>query len=409
MKEKKSGLFSDLIVLELGSVLACPSVGAFFAELGAQVIKVENVTTGGDVTRTWRLPAENRESDISGYFSCVNWGKKSLALDLSRPESAEILKSLIPKTDIVLVNYKPGDAVKLGTDYPSLNKLNPRIIYGHITGYGPDNPRAGYDAIIQGESGFTYMNGEPDGLPTKLPVALMDLLAAHQLKEGILLALIQRERTGRGDCIHVSLMQSGIASLANQATNWLVGGQIPERMGSDHPNIVPYGTIFSTADGKEIVLAVGSDRQFEKLCALLNRPDLAQDNRFRTNPARVQHRDEIKQILQDLIHRFTREPLLDLLQKEFIPAGAVNNMKEVFCTPQAQEMLLHGTMDETQAIQGFRNNVFHFHEQDVLRSEIPVPPHYGQHSRSILTETLGYSREKIEQLIASEVIHVREE
>jgi len=204
-------------------------------------------------------------------------------------------------------------------------------------------------------------------------------------------------------------MQSGIASLANQAANWLVGGEIPKRMGSDHPNIVPYGTIFSTADEKEIVLAVGSDKQFEKLCFILKKPEIASDERYRTNHARVRHREEVKTLLQEQIGMFDRDPLLSQLRAEYIPAGAVNNMKEVFLTPQAQEMILEGKTDRQNPIQGFRNNVFHFHEQEIRLPEMSPPPHYGQHSRAILTELLGYSREKIEALNASEVIHVREE
>ena len=246
-----------LKVLELASVLAGPSVGMFFAELGATVYKIENVTTHGDVTRKWKLPKEDADTDISGYFSSVNWGKSSFAVDLCREEGLNIIYELAAQCDIVLVSYKPGDAEKLRVDYPTLKRYNEKLIYSHITGYGLQNPRAGFDAIIQAESGFTFMNGQPDGPPTKMPVALMDVLAAHHLKEAILLALYYREKTGKGQYIEASLFKAGVSSLANQATNWLVGRAIPQRMGSDHPNIVPYGTIFKTADGKEIVLAHG--------------------------------------------------------------------------------------------------------------------------------------------------------
>jgi len=399
------GVLHDLTVLELGSVLACPAVGLFLAELGARVVKLENTTTRGDVTRTWKLPGEDPADDVSGYFSCVNWGKESLALDLTRPEAREILRRLAGQSDVALVNYKPGDAEKLGADYPTLRGVNPRLIYGHITGYGLDSPRAGYDAIIQGESGFTHMNGEPDGPPVKLPVALMDLLAAHQLKEGILLALYRRERTGRGEYLDVSLMQAGIASLANQATNWLVGGQIPGRLGSDHPSIVPYGTIFPTADGKEIVLAVGSDRQFERLCAVLGRSDLSSDPRFRTNRARVLNREEIKALLRPLIAGHARDPLLARLEAEFVPAGAVNDMAEVFATPQARRLLLEGSLDGRRPIAGVRSAVFRSHEGDPTRRPLPPPPRYGAHSRRILEELLGYAPAQIEGLVRDGVVH----
>lgn len=399
------GALSDLTVLELGSVLACPAVGVFLAELGARVIKLENTTTRGDVTRTWKLPSEDPASDISGYFSCVNWGKQSLAVDLTRLEARDILHRLAAKSDVVLVNYKPGDAEKLGADYATLARLNPRLVYGHITGYGLDSSRAGYDAVIQAESGFTGMNGEPDGPPVKLPVALMDLLAAHQLKEGILLALYRREQTGRGASLDVSLMQAGIASLANQAANWLVGGRIPGRMGSDHPSIVPYGTIFGTADGKEIVLAVGADRQFERLCTILGRPDLAADPRFRTNPARVKNREELKAILRPLVATHPRDALLATLEAEVVPAGAVNDMKDVFATAQAKSMLLAGSIDGGTSITGFRTAVFQVHGAEVYQRPLSPPPHYGQHTRQILGDLLGFSTQEVDALTQAGIVH----
>lgn len=229
------GALAGLKVIELANVLAGPSIGTFLAELGAKVIKVENISTEGDVTRKWKLPKESESTDISGYFSCVNWGKTSLALDLTAPEGLKIIHDLTKTSDIVLASYKPGDAEKLNVDYATLKNIQERIIYAHITGYGLQNPRAGFDAIVQAESGFTYMNGERGGPPVKMPVALMDVLTAHQIKEAILLALLHREKTGKGQFIDASLFQSGVASLVNQATNWLVGKAIPERIGSDHP------------------------------------------------------------------------------------------------------------------------------------------------------------------------------
>ncbi len=398
--------FANLTVLELGSVLAAPAVGVFFAELGAQVIKVENLVTRGDVTRTWKLPNEDEKTDISSYFSCVNWGKKSLAIDLRFDRAKELLYELTKKSDIVLVNYKVGDAEKLGTDYDTLSKINPAIIYAHITGYGLESQRAGYDAIIQAESGFTYINGEPDGPPTKLPVALMDLLAAHQLKEAILVALLRREKTGEGAYVASSLFQSGVASLANQATNWLVAGKIPQRMGSDHPNIVPYGTIFTTADDKEIVLAVGSDKQFEKLCQILNRPDLNQDERFRTNYQRVINRTLLKSVLAEEIRKFKRDELLSRLEKNFVPAGAVNNIKEVFETSEAKKIILKAEKEQREIL-GMRNVVFEFKNNGICRSEIAPPPHFGEHTAEILKEFLGIDQNAYQNLLDLGVIYER--
>ncbi len=394
-------------VIELANVLAGPSVGLFLAEMGATVIKVENVRSCGDVTRHWKLPTEDPDTDISGYFSCVNWGKQSLAIDITREEGLEIVHKLAVKCDIVLASYKPGDAERLRVDYPALSKLNSNLIYAHVTGYGMNNSRAGYDAIIQAESGFTYMNGEPDGKPTKMPVALMDVLAAHHIKEAVLLALLARERGGSGQYIEASLLKSGVASLANQATNWLVGNSIPQRMGSDHPNIVPYGTIFTTADRKEIVLAVGTDKQFAELCKLLGRPELAEDERYRKNFNRVVNSTDLKNELQNLIGNYKREEILDLLQKSRVPAGGVFDMKEVFETPEAQEMLLESDLN-SQPVRGVSSVAFNSDSISV-KKDLSPPPHYGQDSRQVLADMLGFSLKQIDKLIEQNVIYAKEE
>ncbi len=386
-------------------MLAGPSVGLFLAEMGATVIKVENIRSGGDVTRHWKLPSEDPETDISGYFSCVNWGKQSIALDITLEEGLEIVYKLAGHCDILLASYKPGDAEKLKVDYSSLKKLNSNLIYAHVTGYGMTNPRAGYDAIIQAESGFTFMNGEPDGKPTKMPVALMDVLAAHQIKEAILLALLARERGGRGQYIEASLLKSGVASLANQATNWLVGNSVPQRMGSDHPNIVPYGTIFSTADGKEIVLAVGTDKQFGELCHLLGKPGLAEDEKFKKNYNRVVNSSRLKVELQKLIGQYKREEILELFQSRRIPAGGVLNMKEVFETPEAREMMLEADMN-SGSILGVSSVAF-TSDSFRIKNDLSPPPHYGQHSKLILAELLGFTSGQTDKLLEKNVVYAK--
>ncbi len=404
--DKKTDLpLEGITVLELANVLAGPSVGMFMAELGAQVLKVENVKSSGDVTRHWKLSTEDPKTDISAYFSCVNWGKKSLALDLSTDEGLEIIYDIARKSDVVLVSYKPGDAEKLKVDYPGLKEINPDIIFAHVTGYGLMTRRAGYDAIIQAESGFTYMNGEPEGNPVKMPVALMDVLAAHQLKEAILLALWSRERHGGGQYIESSLYKSGVASLANQATNWLVGEAIPKRMGSDHPNIVPYGTIFRTADDKEIVLAVGTDKQFRELCKLLGKPELADDKRFEKNQERVKNSGLIKSLLQELIGKYTREDILEKMSEKAVPAGGVYNMKEVFETAHAQEMLFEEPLN-SGTIKGVRSVSFTC-DNIASMEKLSRPPRYGEHTRDILSGLLGLEDDRIEGLINKGVIYAK--
>jgi crotonobetainyl-CoA:carnitine CoA-transferase CaiB-like acyl-CoA transferase len=403
MERASNSPLSGIKVLELASVLAGPSIGMFLAELGADVIKIENLVTEGDVTRKWKLPTESADTDISGYYSCVNWGKKSLAIDLTKCDGLNIIYELGKRSDIILASYKPGDAEKLSVDYATFKNLNQKVIYSHITGYGLQNDRAGFDAIIQAESGFTYMNGEPDGTPTKMPVALMDVLAAHHLKEAILLALYQRERNGVGCYIDASLFKAGLSSLANQATNWLVGKSIPKRMGSDHPNIVPYGTIFKTSDGKGIVIAVGTEKQFQELCALLGKPELACDPKFSKNLCRVQNKDEIKAILQDLISKYDRETILNMLDQRKVPAGGVFNMQEVFETPEAQEMILDAPING-QNIQGVSSVAFNINGEKPS-STVLHPPHYGEHSRAILNEMLGIPNNQIDSLIDQNVVY----
>ncbi|NBP70046.1 MAG: CoA transferase, partial [Cytophagia bacterium] len=305
-------MFQEIKVLELASVLAGPSVGQFFAELGASVIKVENSTTGGDVTRSWKGASEQSD-DRSAYFCAVNWGKKSVALDLTSAAGKKIVQQLAAKSDIVIASYKAGDAEKLGVAYEQLKVNNPQLIYGQITGYGSDDDRVGYDAVIQAESGFMFMNGEPGGASLKMPVALIDILAGHQLKEALLIALLKRERSGVGSFVEVSLIQTALASLANQATNFLMSGKVPQKQGSLHPNIAPYGEVFVTKDGKTLLLAVGNDKQFKDLCQVLGTPELAEDLLYRTNHDRVVNRLALGNALKVLIGKHTADTLLPQL------------------------------------------------------------------------------------------------
>ncbi len=365
-----NSIFNEMLVLELASVLAGPSVGQFFAELGAKVIKIENAATKGDVTRSWKLSSESADTDTPAYFCAANWGKTSVALNLTNNSDLQQLYDLVKKADLIIASYKPGDAEKLKVDYKTLQSINPSLIYGHITGYGPEDARAGYDAVIQAESGFMYLNGEPESLPTKMPVALMDVLTAHQLKEGLLVALLQRERTGKGQLIQVSLLEAAISALANQATAYLVADQTPTRMGSEHPNIVPYGSVYTTKDQKQLVLAIGDDRQFKRLCAILGAPQLADNPHFTTNYHRVQNRKELNTILSKLITLNNRDEILDKMHRQHVPAGAVNTIPEVFRLPQAKNMLLQ----HKAAKPGIRQVAFKLEGQESV--SLSPPPLY---------------------------------
>ena len=327
-----------LKVLELASVLAGPSVGMFLAELGAEVLKIE--PPQGDVTRSWRLPKENSPQGQSAYYAAINWGKKVLNLDLKTAEARAQIYELIPQMDIVLCNFKPQSAQTLGLDYAQVQKLNPRLIYAELSGFGSHDPRPAFDVVIQAEAGFMYLNGESQGPPLKMPVALMDVLAAHQLRSGILYALWQRERHGRGGLVRVSLLESGLAALVNQATNWLVAGQLPEAQGSLHPNIAPYGEVFYTAEHWPLVLAIGNDKQFQTLCQLLGRTDLGQDPRFENNSLRLQHRSQLQTELKAAFALCQGSELLIACEKHQVPLGRIRNMAQVMELEQAQKMLL---------------------------------------------------------------------
>jgi crotonobetainyl-CoA:carnitine CoA-transferase CaiB-like acyl-CoA transferase len=334
-----NNIFKDLKVVELAGVLAGPSVGHFFAELGASVLKIENPNTHGDVTRSWKLKSEDPKDPGSAYFWSVNSQKEFLDLDISKPAGLETLYGLLKTADLVITNYKAGDDVKLKVDYPTLTALNPKLIVASINGFGSGSPRTAYDLILQAESGFMFMNGEAGSKPVKMPVALIDLLAGHQLKEGILIGLLNRYKTGKGCHVSVSLFDSAIASLANQATNWLIGHELPKAMGSLHPNIAPYGELFDTKDNQLVTFAIGSNKQFKNLCELIEFPGLANDPKYANNHLRVNNRTQLYAILYDYVKQFQFKDLFRLCLEREIPVGKIRNLKEVFELPEARHMI----------------------------------------------------------------------
>lgn len=338
-----NSIFKDLKVLELSSVLAGPAVGMFFAELGAKVIKVENSKTGGDVTRSWKMNGESPDSNTSAYYHSVNWNKEVHQVNLGDEQVRGKVYDWVKSFDIVLTNFKHGSAEKLGMDYASLKKINPAIIYGSISAYGKLDPRPGFDVSMQAETGWVYMNGDENSPPAKLPVALIDILAAHQLKEGLLIALMKRMQSGgkRGSEVHVSLYNASIASLANQASNWLNLGFVPQRIGSKHPNIAPYGDILTTKDGLQVMLTTGTQKQFESLCHALGLNELIDNPKFKTNAQRLQNRTELVNALQ---HQVSERSLDEITTKNpdvkasMIP---IQNLEQVFANPKAQQMALN--------------------------------------------------------------------
>jgi crotonobetainyl-CoA:carnitine CoA-transferase CaiB-like acyl-CoA transferase len=330
--------FKELKVIELASVLAGPAVGMFFAELGAEVIKIENKNTGGDVTRGWKLPTENKKDKTSAYFYSVNYGKQHLFLNIKESNDYQQLIQLIKTADIIISNFKKGDDKKLKVDFNTLKKINQTLIYANISGFGENSDRVAFDLVLQAESGFMSMNGTKESGPLKMPVALIDILAAHQLKEGILTALLQREKTGKGLKVSVSLLDSAVASLANQASNWLIGKQLPTRTGSLHPNIAPYGEIFKTKDQFEITLAIGSESQFKDLCSILK---ITISNIFESNALRVKNRVALFKIIQEKIAQKNLKWHITTFEKAQVPYGQIKNLEQVFSDKKMNSHLLN--------------------------------------------------------------------
>jgi crotonobetainyl-CoA:carnitine CoA-transferase CaiB-like acyl-CoA transferase len=337
-------LFEGLKVVDCSSVLAGPQVGTFFAELGAHVIKFENAKTNGDVTRTWHTPSESKDK-ISSYYSSINYKKEIRFVDLTNEKDIALIHSELETADIVLSNFKGSDATKFQLNAELLSQKFPRLIQGVIRGFEFEKDRVAYDVVLQAETGFMFMNGSSDGPPTKMPVALIDVLAAHHLKEGILCALIQKAKTGKGSCVEVSLEKAALASLANQASYFLMTGNIPQRLGSLHPNIAPYGELFQTQDKKWVVLAIGSDTQFKKLCLILNDTNASSDIRFSSNTERVKHRIVLKEMLQKAFDQISCSDFEIEAQESGVPYGRVRNMKEVFERDAAVKNILHESIE----------------------------------------------------------------
>jgi crotonobetainyl-CoA:carnitine CoA-transferase CaiB-like acyl-CoA transferase len=338
--------FKGLKVLELASVLAGPAVGMFFAELGATVTKVENGKTGGDVTRTWKHASEDPADPISAYWCSVNWGKKHLFLDLYDPQDQQIVLEMATGADLLISNFKPSSAQRMGLSPENLMSLNPGLIYAQLNAFAdPEDESPAFDMVLQAEAGFLHMCGERDRPPVRMPVAFVDILAAHQLKEAILIALLHREKTGKGAFVQTSLMESALASLMNQASNYMMTGNIPSRMGTQHPNIAPYGDIFNCLDGGQVLLAIGTERQFSQFCTLIACPELLKDERFADNAVRVRNRAALLEVIRPILATKALAEWMMLFKHYAVPAAQIRDMKQVFDIPAAQSMILEEKLE----------------------------------------------------------------
>lgn len=382
-------------VLDMSRILAGPFCAMVLGDLGAEVIKVERPGTGDD-TRAWGPPFAGGES---AYYLCANRNKKSLTVNLKSPQGQGVIRRLATVSDVLIENYKVGELAQLGLGYADLEQLNPGLVFCSITGYGqtgPDKDLPGYDFIIQGRGGVMSITGEPEGEPMKVGVAIADVTAGLYAANAIQAALLARSRTGQGQAIDISLLDTQVTWLANVASNYLVSGKRPGRLGNGHPTIVPYQS-FHSQDGI-FCLAVGNDGQWRKLCQLLG-TDWADDERFATNPARVEYREIIIPLLQDAFSRYETGHWLRALREAGIPCGPVQAIDEVFADPQvvARNMVWtapHPTAGEVQLTASPLNL-----SATPVACRLP-PPLLGEHTTEILTSVLGHSEEEVEQLRA---------
>jgi crotonobetainyl-CoA:carnitine CoA-transferase CaiB-like acyl-CoA transferase len=349
----------ELRVVELARILAGPWIGQTLADLGAEVIKVES--PGGDDTRSWgppfieRIRPDGATEKVAAYFHSANRGKTSVICDFKNPDDLARLKEMIASSDVVIENFKRGGLEKFGLDYPAMARLNPRLVYASITGFGQTGPRAsqpGYDFLLQGMCGIMDLTGDPDGEPQKIGVAWIDIFTGLYGVIGIQAALAERERSGLGQHVDLSLLDSGVGVLANQAANFLLGDVVPRRLGNAHPNIVPY-QVFPASDG-HLIIACGNDRQFRSLCDVLALPEIGQSPDYATNPDRVERREALGAALSEATARKTRAQLIAALEQAGVPAGPINTVPEALSDPQT---VARGMVIEPEGIPGVRTPI----------------------------------------------------
>ena len=406
-----TGALSGIRVLDLSRVLAGPWASQTLADLGAEVIKIERPGAGDD-TRGWGPPFAKDEAGNdtteAAYYLTANRGKKSLTVDITKPEGQEIVRNLAAQSDVVLENFKVGGLAKYGLDYTSLAKINPKLVYCSITGFGQDGPykdRPGYDFMIQGMGGLMSITGAPDeapgGQPMKVGVAVADIFTGLYATIGILSALRHRDATGEGQHIDLALLDVQTAVLANQAMNYLTTGVAPGRLGNAHPNIVPYEA-FPSADGY-LILAVGNDSQFKSFCEVAGLNDLPADTRYATNRSRVANRETLVPMIRRAMVTKTTDEWIAVLEKANVPCGPINTLDRVFDNPQVQHRGMIRYLDHPVA--GKVPTV----ANPIKFSKTPISgetaaPMLGQHSDEILRKVADLSDEQIEKLRSAGII-----
>ncbi|KAF8975073.1 hypothetical protein BGZ46_009464 [Entomortierella lignicola] len=402
------GPLDGIRVLDLTRVLAGPYCTQLLGDLGAEVIKIEN-PKGGDDTRSWGPPfAKNIDPtdpvQESAYFLGVNRNKKSITVDIRSAEGRKLLHDLVQKVDVLVENYVPGKLDKMGLGYKELSKLNPRLIYTSITGYGQTGPyrtRPGYDVMIEAEAGLMYITGEEDGTPVKVGVAVTDLTTGLYAHGAIMAAILARYKTGRGQHIDCSLLDSQVVTLANIASSYLIAGQEAKRMGTSHPSIVPY-QVLPTKDS-HIMIGAGNDGQFKILCSVLGLESLCETPAYKTNKDRVHNRKQLISILSERLKTRPNSEWLEALDGRGIPFAPINNLAQTFAHPQviARDMVQEVEHPKAGKIKLTGPAVKYSETKPTIRMP---PPLLGQHTDEILRDVLGYDEEKISQLKESKAV-----
>jgi formyl-CoA transferase len=400
---------SHIRVLDLTRVLAGPWAAQNLADLGAEVIKIERPGSGDD-TRDWGPPflkdKYGKETRESAYFLSVNRGKKSVTLDIAKPEGQRIARALAAKCDVLLENYKVGGLAKYGLAYEDVQKINPRIVYCSVTGFGQSGPyahRPGYDFIFQGMGGLMSITGErddlPGGGPQKVGIAVTDVMAGMYASLAVTAALLHCERTGEGQHIDLALLDTIVAFGANQIFNYFASGAVPRRWGNAHPNLLPY-EVFATADG-HVILAAGNDGQWASFCAAAERPELADDPRFKTMPDRVRNRAALIPIVRDIMKGRASREWIARLEAANVPCGPINNYEEVFENPQVRHRGLR--IETPHPLAGALPGVASPMRFSATPVEYAAPPLLGEHTREVLSRVLGMSEAELDRLAARKI------
>jgi crotonobetainyl-CoA:carnitine CoA-transferase CaiB-like acyl-CoA transferase len=385
---------SGIRVIDLTRILAGPYCTQALADAGADVVKIEEPDRGDD-TRGWGPPFVEGEST---YFLSVNRGKRSLTLNLKQDEGRRLLRRLVDEADVLVENFRPGTLDRLGFSYDAVRARNPRLVYASVSGYGPDGPwggRPGYDAIAQGESGLMSITGATDGPPTKVGASVADVLAGLTALQGILLALVRRQKTGEGGQVDVSLLESVMAPLSYHASAYLLAGEVPARLGNRHPSLAPYET-FDAADGY-LIVGVGNDSLWRAFCAAIERPDLASDAAFASNALRVRNYDALRARLAPVLHARPLAEWLGRLEAAGVPCGRVRTVAEALETEQvAARGLLLDVQHPTLGAGRYLGSPIHL--SGAGRGSRRPPPRLGEHSQEVLAERLGLSAEEVDAL-----------